>query len=93
MFFKKMRTKVASIIPHGVRPEKESRKRRGSIEKILRAEYQAAEAELDRTRTNPGMKSDIEVYGKRYMEATVRLRRFLAQGEVPRDVIEKLTSE
>lgn len=67
--------------------------RRMLIEGILRTEYETAQAEFDRAREDPDMKAEIQAYGKRYIEATVRLRRFLAEGEVPPDIMEKLDPE
>jgi hypothetical protein len=67
--------------------------RKALIERILLAEYEAAQAEFDRARNHPDIDVDIRQCGKRYIEATARLRRFLADGEVPHDVLEKLNSQ
>ena len=68
----------------------ETRVRKILIERILRTEYDHAQAEFDRARENPPDALDIQAFGQRYIEATVRLRKFLAEGDVPRDVMEKV---
>lgn len=70
----------------------ETRGTRAFIEGILVAQYNAALAEFDRAKENPGAEPDITTCGKRYMEATARLRKFLAYGEVPHDVVERLNA-
>jgi hypothetical protein len=70
----------------------ETQVRKILAERILRAEYESAQAAFDQARENPAMESAIQACGQRYMEATVRLRRFLAEGEIPRDVTERLKS-
>ena len=71
----------------------EARMRKILTEKTLREEYEAAQAEFDLARANPGDESHVQACGKRYIDATVRLRKFLANGEIPSDVAEKLDSD
>jgi hypothetical protein len=76
----------------GQAPNAESQKRKTAIEAILLAEYETAQAAFDRARDNPECSPDINTSGKQYIEATVRLRKFLTDGEVPGDIEEKLKS-
>lgn len=63
---------------------------RALIEKLLLAEYETALAEFDRVKEQPDAEPGIHVCVKRYIEATARVRKFLAYGEVPRDIVERL---
>ena len=96
MCFEKIKLRVASVIQPGARPERatlETAVRRILVERILRSEYEFAQAEFDHAKRNPGMDADVQAGTSRYFEATVRLRKFLAEGEVPRDVTERLNAE
>jgi hypothetical protein len=65
-------------------------KQNALIEAILLAEYETVQAEFDRAKQNPDMYLDINARFTRYIEATARLRKFLAYGEIPGDVVERL---
>jgi hypothetical protein len=72
---------------------RESEESRHAIQVILLAEYEAALGEFDRAKQNPYGKPDIQTRCECYILATARFRRFLAHGEVPLDVAEKLNEQ
>ena len=77
---------------NATRPVKEIRRETRSCEEILRAEYDAAQSEFDLAKENPHIDPDMNSC-KGYVKAIERLRKFLAYGEVPVDVLEKLNAE
>jgi hypothetical protein len=96
MFFEKIRLKVNSILQGGPRPQRvphEAQPTRDAIERVLLAEYDKAQTEFDRAKEDSSDVPNIQACGQRYIEATVRLRKFLTGGEVPRDVLDKLQAE
>jgi hypothetical protein len=89
-------SKVASVIGLGRQrdaswPLKLNSQTR-TIEEFLRAEYETAQAEFDRVKENSGVEPDMNIC-RRYIQATERLRQFLAHGQVPADVLERLNAE
>ena len=63
-----------------------------SAEEVLTAELEAAQDEFDRAKENPERGADINAL-TRYILAMERLRKFLAYGEVPPGVMERLNKE
>ena len=96
MFFRRTMSRVASAIglsrSIAVSPPSTLTSQTRTIEELLRAEYETAQAEFDLAKENSGTPPDVEVC-RRYIQATEKLRKFLAHGEVPRDTMEKLHAE
>lgn len=61
-----------------------------TAEEILRAEYRAAQEQFDRMKENSPDQAAIHDVTRRYLNATVRLRKYLVNREVPQDVAEQL---
>lgn len=61
-----------------------------TAEEILRAEYHAAQEQFDMIKESSPDQDAIHDVTRRYLNATVRLRKYLVNREVPRDVAEQL---
>jgi hypothetical protein len=96
VFFRRTMSKVASVMGLGrsgtvSRPANLTPQSR-TIEEFLRAEYEKAQAEFDRAKEDSPFAPDLDIC-RRYIQATERLRKFLAYGEVPCDALERLRAE
>jgi hypothetical protein len=60
------------------------------IEDILVAEFGIAQDEFDRVKRNPEFGIGTTACINQYLEAAARLRKFLAYGEIPGDVMKKV---
>jgi hypothetical protein len=61
-----------------------------AIEKILVSEYNDACTEFDRAKERNAPAWEVKATCERYIHAMERLRRFLADGEIPSDVEDRL---
>ena len=92
------RTPVTGLRRHNdhLQPDRDANKRWRRelfVEGMLPAEYTRARADVDRAMHNPDKVSDIDICCKRYVPASARIRKFLAYGEVPPDIAEKVNVE
>ena len=78
-----------SVVSRMTEEERLRFRRLRDIEEILRSEFEAAQLELDHViqMTIPGRVNEAL---ERSIQATRRLRQFLALGDVPADVLQRL---
>ena len=60
-----------------------------AIEKILLDEFEAAQAEFDEV-VRSHIRGRVTAAVERYTRAVTRMRTFLAQGEIPPDIAQKI---
>ncbi len=61
-----------------------------AVGQILTCEYEAAKTEFDRAREAPTEAGRVKTACERCLASTIRLTKFLAEGEIPADVEKQL---